>query len=170
MNLTLLGFSGTGKTSVSRLLAGKLEKKLVSTDEECEKKALMKVEKFVRKYGWIKFLELESEVIENISDFDDCVVDADSSIILRNENIINLKKNGLIILLTADQKTITSRIKKGLDGKDYTKANYIDKIRGAATEYEKKYRKAADYAIDTSNMSPGEVCDLIFHYMQMEMQ
>ena len=105
MNLTLLGFSGTGKTSVSRLLAGKLEKKLVSTEEECEKKARLKVEKFVRKYGWGKFLELESEVIENISDFDDCVVDAEE--LERIKSIVEPD-----ICISAENKINTEELKE----------------------------------------------------------
>ena len=67
MNIALIGFRGVGKTTVARLLAKKLDKKFISTDEEIVKKAEMTALKFVKKHGLEKFLELESEVIENVS-------------------------------------------------------------------------------------------------------
>ena len=170
MNISITGFSGTGKTTVSKLLARRLDKKLISTDEEIAKKTNMSPEKFVKKYGWDKLREVESDVIENLSDLDDFVLDAGSGVILRNENVINLKKNGLIVFLTADSKTIASRIRNHQEKNDFTKSNYIDKIKGVLDQCEDRYGKAADYAIDTSNLSPEEACDLIAHYVQMELQ
>lgn len=167
MNIALIGFSGTGKTTVARLLAIKLGKKFISTDEEIVKKAKISILKFMKKYGLEKFLELESEVIENASGLDECVFDTNRRTVIRNENIINLKKNGLIVLLTADIRIIMSRIKKG---KSSAKNNHIDEMKDALQELEFRYKNAADYAIDTSRLSPEEVCDLISYYIQMELR
>lgn len=172
MNIALIGFRGTGKTTACGLLARRLGKQLISTDEEIEKKTKLSIEKFVKKYSWDKFREVESEVIESICEFDECVFDTGGGIVMRNENIVNLKKNALIVLLTADIKTITNRLKssrrpaltKGAKG------NYLDEISDVIQEREIRYKKAADYAIDTSRMSPEEVCDLIAYYVQMEIE
>lgn len=169
MNISLMGFSGTGKTVISRLLARRLEKKLISTDEEIAKKTKLSVERFVKKYGWGKLLETESEVIEAVSDFDECIFDTGSGTVLRNENIINLKKNGIIIFLTANPRVIERRIRRGQEKSDFTKKNYIDKVKGVLDEWQEKYKRAADYTIDTTNLSTEEVCDIIAHYIQMEL-
>ena len=169
MNIALIGFRGAGKTTIAKLLARKLDKKLVSTDEEIEKKTKVGIEKFVKKYGWDKFRDIESEVVEYLSDLDECVFDTGGGIVMRNENIINLKKSSLLVLLTADIKTITERLMKS-KRPALTKKNYIDEIRDVLQEREHRYKNAADYAIDTSRLSPEEVCDLIMHYVQMEMQ
>ena len=170
MNISITGFSGTGKTTISRLLARKLDKKLISTDEEILKRTRLTPEKFVKKNGWDRLREIETDIIENISDLDEYVLDAGSGIILRNENIINLKKNGLVVFLTADPRTISSRMRGKEEKDDFTKSNYIDKIKGFLNQCADKYERAADYTIDTSNMSPEEACDLIMHYVQMEVQ
>ena len=167
MNIALIGFSGTGKTTVARLLAKKLGKKFISTDDEIEKKAKMSKSKFVKSYGLEKFFELESEVIENVSGLDECVFDTSGGIVIRNENIINLKKSALIVLLMADIRTMMSRSKKSNQS---AKKNRIDEIKNVLQERESKYKKAADYAIDTSRLSPEETCDLISHYIQMELR
>src|SRR3989338_1541186 len=109
MNIAIIGFRGTGKTIISQLLARSLDKKLVSVDEEISKKASMSVPKLIKKHGWDRFRQIESEVVEGISELDDCVFDTSSGIVMRNENIINLKKNALVILLTAGLKTIMQR-------------------------------------------------------------
>ena len=170
MNIALIGSRCSGKTTVAKLLAKKLDKKLVSTDEEIMKKTKTTIVKLVRKYGWEKFREIESDAIEYISDFDECVFDTGSGIVMRNENIINLKKTALIVLLTADIKTITSRMKNSKERASLTKSSFIDNIKSVLPELEERHKKAADYAIDTSNLLPEEICDLIIHYIQMEIK
>ena len=169
MNIALIGFRGTGKTAVSKLLSGKLGKKLISTDEEIEKKIKSSIEKFVEKSGWDRFREIESEVIEYVSNFDECIFDTGGGIVMRNENIINLKRSSLIILLTADIKTITARLKQN-KRPALTKKDYIEEIKDVLQEREQRYRNAADYHIDTSRLKPEEACDLIAHYIQTELQ
>ena len=169
MNITITGFSGTGKTTISKLVARKLDKRLVSTDEEITRKIRMSPEKIVKRHGWERLRESETSVVESISELDDYVMDAGCGIVLRNENIVNLKKNGIIIFLTADIKSIAARLRRREEKDDFTKSNYIDKVKGAMAEFEERCKKSADYIIDTSNMSPEEACDLIVHYIQMEL-
>ena len=170
MNIALIGFRGSGKTTIGKLLAKKLDKKIISVDDEIEKRTKLSIYKFVRKYGWDKFREVESDVIEYISDFDDCIFDTGGGIVMRNENIINLKKNSLIILLTSDIKIISQRLKNSKSRPPLTKKNYLDEIKDAMEEREHRYKKATDYTIDTSRLTPEEVCDLITHYVQMELE
>ena len=170
MNIALIGFRGTGKTTIARLLAARLDKKLVSTDEEIVKKTKMPIAKFVKNYGWGRFREVESDVIEYISDFDECIFDTGGGIVARNENIINLKKNALIVLLTADINTIKGRIKNSKRPPLTGKGNHIDEVKDVLQEREARYKKAADYVIDTSRLTAEEACGLIMHYIQMELQ
>ncbi len=163
MNIALTGFKGTEKSAICRLLAKKLDKKLISTYEEISKKTGIGIGKFVEKYGWNKFHDLASEVIETLSDLDDCVFYASCSDLIRNENVINIKKNSLIILLTAD-------IKKPARSGAKEKHDYAEEMKDFLPEHESRYKKSADYIIDTSSLSPEEVCDLIIHYVQTEVQ
>ena len=167
MNITLIGFRGTGKTTIASLLAQKLGKKLISTDEEIAKKTKMSPASFAKKHSLDKLRDIESDVIEYVSDFDDCVFDTGNSIVMRNENIINLKKNSLIVMLTADIITIKNRLKGKMPS---ISRNYFDKIKEAFYEHESRCKRVADYAIDTSRLNPEDACDLIAHYLLMEMQ
>ena len=165
MNIAIMGFRGTGKTTVCRILARKLNKQLILTEEEILKKA-GSIQKYVKKYGWEKLREIESEIMERLSDLDECIFDISGDIVMRNENVISLKKNSILILLTADLKTIEQRLKSKNQADSY---DYADEVKEFFQERETKYKKSADYTIDTSSLSPDEVCELVTHYMQLEL-
>jgi len=80
--------------------------------------------------------------------------------------MIGLKKNSVVILLTADLRTIENRLKNKNVTDSY---DYADEIKEFFQERETKYKKSADYTIDTSSLSPDEVCELVMHYMELEM-
>ena len=166
MNIAIMGFRGTGKTTVCRILARKLNKQLILTEEEILKKA-GSIQKYVKKYSWEKLREIESEIMERLSDLDECIFDISGDIVMRNENVISLKKNSILILLTADLKTIEQRLKSKNQADSY---DYADEVKEFFQERETKYKKSADYTIDTSSLSPDEVCELVTHYMQLELQ
>ncbi len=171
MNIALIGFRGAGKTTVGKLLARKLDKKFISLDEEIEKRTKTKIDKLIKNHGWDRFREIESQVTEDVCDFDDCIFDTGGGVVVRNENVVNLKKNSLVIFLTADLKTMSSRLKSDKKRPALTEnKSHIDEIREVMDEREPRYRKAADYTIDTSGLTPEEICDLITHYIEMEMQ
>ena len=128
---------------------------------------LASMQKYVKKYGWDKFREIESDIMEKLSNLDDCIFDISGDIVMRNENMISLKRDSIVILLTADLRTIENRLKS----KNLTDSyDYADEMRDFFQERETKYKKSADYTIDTSSLSPGEVCELVMHYMQLELQ
>lgn len=166
MNIAIMGFRGTGKTTVCKLLARKLDKKLILTEEEILKKT-GSIQKYVKKYGWDKLREIESDIMEKLSDFDDCIFDISGDIVMRNENMISLKRNSIAILLTADLRTIENRLKNKTMTDSY---DYTDEVKEFFKERETRYQKSADYTIDTSSLSPDEVCELVTHYMQLELQ
>ena len=170
MNIALIGYRGSGKTTICRLIAASMNKKLVSFDDEFQKRAKLSIDKFVAKYGWEKYREAEVNVIESMSDFDDCIFDTNSSILIRNENMINLKKTSLTVFLAADAKTILERIKSSKMLNSSQKENSVDEIKRFLEQYEEKCKKSADYIIDTSKMTPEQAHDLIVHYATAELK
>lgn len=167
MNIILIGYRGTGKTVVGEKLSKKLNKKLLGTDNLVIKKAKMPIPKIVKKYGWERFRKLESEVIVEISKMDNCVADTGGGAILRKKNVDNLKKNGTLILLTADVKTIVNRIKDDKQRPSLTgKKSFTEEVEEVLKDRKKKYKDASNYAIDTSNLTVDEVVNKIISYLK----
>jgi shikimate kinase len=168
MNIVIIGFRGTGKTSVSELLAKRLNRKLISTDKIIVEKAKMTIPKIVDKYGWEKFREIESKVIEEISSLNNCVIDAGGGIILNENNIKNLSKNGKFILLSADINTIKKRIEKSSERPSLTGKDFTEEVEDVLEQRKEKYKKAADIEIDTNNKEINEIAEEIIEKLTLK--
>jgi shikimate kinase len=75
MNIVLIGYRGTGKSTVARLLASRLERELVSTDAEIVKRAQRTIPEIVAQDGWEHFRDLESEICREIAGRDQLIID-----------------------------------------------------------------------------------------------
>ena len=96
MNIVLIGYRGTGKTSVGKLLAGRLGRQLVSTDAEVIRRAALSVPEIVKQFGWDRFRDLESEVCLELGGKDRLIIDTGGGVILRHQNVDRLKANGVL--------------------------------------------------------------------------
>ena len=167
MNLILIGYRGTGKSTVAKILSERFQARLISTDEFIITKAGMHIPEIVESKGWDYFREFESGVIKEISKEDDCIIDAGGGVVLREENIKNLKKNAKIVLLKADVKIIAERIKDDTKRPSLTgEKSFIDEINEVLNERKPLYEKAADFSVDTSNLTPEEVALKIIGYLR----
>ena len=67
MNIVLIGYRGTGKSTVSRILAFKLKRKLVRIDRLIAESAGVSIPDLVREQGWEAFRRIESAIVERVS-------------------------------------------------------------------------------------------------------
>ncbi len=165
MNITLVGFMGTGKTSVAKKLVQIMNMEYISTDELIEKKEGVSINDIFAEKGEFYFRDLEKGIIREISNLDGIVIDAGGGVIIDQENVNNLKSNGIIICLQADPDTILERMK---DKKDRPLLNVDDKMAKINELLEKRaaYYQKADYFIDTSNLSIDEVVKRIQGFLK----
>lgn len=162
MNIVLMGYRGTGKSTVGRLLATRLGRKLVSTDAEVARRAHRTIPEIVAQEGWEFFRDLESDICRELSNLDQLVVDTGGGAILRAQNVEALKKNGTVFWLTASVETIAKRIggddqRPSLTG---TKS-FVDEIQDVLRERTPKYQAAADHSIATDNRSVNQLVETI---------
>lgn len=158
MNIVLIGYRGTGKSAVASLLAEDLKMHGIEMDSEIVKKAGLTIPEIVETYGWEKFRDFESALALELSELDNVVIDTGGGIIERPENIDTLKKNGLIFWLKASVDVIVGRIESGTerpaltDGKSFTK-----EVAEVLAKRTSRYSSAADYEINTDDISPAQV-------------
>jgi shikimate kinase len=162
MNIVLMGYRGTGKSTVGRLLAARLGRELVSTDAEIIKGAQHSIPEIVAQKGWEYFRDLESDICREFAGRDQLVIDTGGGAILRAQNVEALKKNGTVFWLTASVETIVKRIggdnqRPSLTG---TKS-FVDEIQDVLRERTPKYQAAADHTIATDNRSVNHLVETI---------
>ena len=158
VNLVLIGYRGTGKSTVAELLTTRLGWKAVSTDAQIVEKAQMKIPDIVASHGWEHFRDLETEVCLALKDQDCLVIDTGGGIILRPDNMEALKPNGLVFWLTAEVSTMTRRISEDTQRPALTAGKtFLEEIQEVLTERTPKYQAAADHVITTDDLSPEEI-------------
>ena len=91
MNIVLIGYRGTGKSSVAGILADRLGWKHISTDAEIIVRAQQSIPDIVKAFGWDYFRNLESDVCRDVAGGDHLVIDTGGGAILRSHNVDALK-------------------------------------------------------------------------------
>ena len=166
-SVALIGFMGTGKTAVGRALAEKLGKKFVELDAFIERKAGKTIPEIFRQDGEIAFRELEIEATKEIAGKKNMVVACGGGIVLNKINIDRLKRECVIVYLTASPSVILKRVSKG--GSERPMLNADDrrlKIKELLAFRKPFYERAADITIDTSKLSVKAVADEIMRQMR----
>ncbi len=119
-NIVLTGMPGSGKTTIGKVLAKISGKKFVDTDELIVKKEGIEISEIFEKFGEDYFRNAESNVIAELSVQNNLIISTGGGAVLRNENITNLKHNGVIFFLdrelnellpTADRPLASSKEK-----------------------------------------------------------
>ncbi len=162
MNLVLIGYRGTGKSTVARLVAAQLGWRWLSTDARIVEQAGCAIPDIVARDGWDHFRDLESAVCETLTQQDRLVIDTGGGIILRPANIEALKRNSLVFWLTATVETITQRIAEDTQRPSLTAgATFVEEIQEVLTARTPQYRATADHSIATDHLSPESIASHI---------
>lgn len=159
-NVVLVGFMGTGKTEVGRLLARELGFEYVDTDDLIEARGGKSIPLMFKEDGEQHFRDLESAAIEGLHTFHDHVIATGGGAVIRDENIRNMKNAGPVICLNATPEVIFERTKDNDYRPLLQTPDPMKKIRDLLEKRASCYNKAG-YTIDTSSLSVEEVVDAI---------
>ena len=161
-NIFLIGFMGTGKTTIANALNRKYDMQIVDMDCEIEKNQQMAISDIFASKGEEYFRNLETQLIKDLQNSDNVVVSCGGGAVLREENVREMKKSGRIVLLNATPETILERVKYSnnrplLEGK-----KNVDDIRQMMSKREGCYNSAADVVVSVDNREVEEIADEIY--------
>jgi len=156
MNIILVGFMGTGKTAVAKRVASEADMEYISTDGLIEKEEGKAINDIFSQDGEAYFRKVEKGVIEELSARDNLVVDAGGGVVLNEDNMGNLRKNGVIICLNARSDVIYERVKRSSHRPLLNVADPKGRIE-ELLRYRAPYYARADFQIDTSDKAIKEV-------------
>lgn len=159
-NIVLTGFMGAGKTTVGKRLADALKIPLVDTDDLIEVKAGMKISEIFDRHGEEYFRDLEEKVVEEVSRLRSHVIVTGGGVVLREKNMRNLRRNGVIIYLHASPEVIYRRIKDQTHRPLLQVEDPEGKIR-QLMEFRAPYYANNDFTVDTSRLTVDEVVEAV---------
>ncbi len=168
-NIVLIGFMGTGKSTVSDCLHSMFGMKVVEMDQVIAEREQMSIPDIFAAYGEEYFRGLETRLLVEMQSQKNTVVSCGGGAALRERNVAEMKKNGKVVLLTASPETVYERVKDDggrplLEGrKDVKGISELMEQRSA------KYEAAADIVINTDNKTARQVCEeLVQRFMEMK--
>jgi shikimate kinase len=169
MNIILLGYRGTGKSVISKLLSKQLKRGLYSLDAIIEEAVGILIPEIVSMWGWARFREIEAKIVEQVADeAKDAIIDCGGGVVLNDRNIKKLKETGKAVLLTAEFETLLSRLSRDRNKRPPLREglSWEDEHRKVLAEREDKYNAAADLVCDTTGKRPDETVYEIIEYFK----
>jgi shikimate kinase len=165
MNIVLIGYRCSGKTSSGKTVAKKMKRDFKDIDVIVEERAGRRIEEMVAAKGWAYFRSLEKDVIREVSEEDNLVIATGGGVVTDGENVRNLKRNGFVIWLKADVDTLRERMKKehesGVVRPSLTGKDPVEEVKAVLELRNPLYEAAGDLVIETDDISAGEIAESI---------
>jgi shikimate kinase len=164
-NLALVGFMGTGKSSVGRSLADYLHFSFVDTDELIENRANKTIAEIFAQHGEPVFRDFEKKLVAELATQERLVISTGGGLAANADNLANLKTNALVVCLWASPETIWERVRTQSHRPLLQTPNPLEKIRELLAQREPFY-KQADVLVNTERRSVKEVVQHVLHQFQ----
>ena len=170
--LVLIGYRGTGKTSVGARLAEELHCPFVDLDQVLVREAGRSVADIVAQGGWGEFRRLEKELVARYRDAQGLVLATGGGVVLDPDNVAALRENGILIWLTADPAAIQARLSqdqpRDANRPSLTGGDTIREVVEVLEERAPLYQGAAQISIDTTHWSEAQVVKLVLAALKSE--
>ena len=167
MNIVLIGYRGAGKSVVGKILSIRLQMPCIAMDTEIVKSAGISIPEIVGKYGWPKFRDIESEKAKLLAGLDNVIIDTGGGIVERPENIDVLQTNSYVFWLKASVDVIVSRIQGDTERPALTAGKtFIEEVTEVLEQRLPKYKSAAQYEIETDELTPEQIADKVIEIRQ----
>lgn len=158
----LIGFMGSGKSSVSKILAVRLGKRLVDTDAEIEREQGMTISELFAQRGEQDFRKLEHELLLRLAEEKEpLVISTGGGLAAQPQNREALSALGTVIYLQVQAHTVLARLQGDETRPLLQGADKEAKVRALLAAREPLYRAAADICIAADTLTPGQIVEQI---------
>ena len=158
-NIILVGFMGTGKTTVGQLLAEQTGMPLVDMDAAIEQRAGKPITEIFAQDGEPHFRALERDIARELAVQEGQIVSTGGGIVLNLDNITDYEKNGLVVCLLASPETVLDRVKHDAT-RPLLAGDKQEKII-QLLEARKPLYEAITYKINTDDLEPEAIVSQI---------
>ncbi len=160
-NIILIGFMGSGKTSIGKRLSLKLKWEFIDTDDFIEKREGMTINEIFAQRGESYFRDLERELCSRYSEPKCKIIATGGGVIKNRDNVKDLKKGGIIFYLKSTPETIAHNLRNDDTRPLLRGGNKLERIRTLMEEREPMYRECADITINVADLNMEETLNLI---------
>lgn len=157
-NIVLIGFMGTGKSTISAYLSEQFGMEAIDMDQVISEREGMPISRIFEIHGEEYFRNAETNLLKELQTKKNVVISCGGGTPLREENVVEMKKNGKVVLLTARPETIFNRVKDNHDRPLIENNKSVEFIEELMLKRKDKYIAAADVIIETDNKEKQQIC------------
>ncbi len=158
-NIVLIGFMGAGKSTISDFLRTVFAMEIVEMDQIIAERQGMSISDIFENYGEEYFRDLETNLLIEMQSRTNVVISCGGGVPMRERNVVEMKKNGRVVLLTAKPETILERVKDNHDRPLLEGNKTVPYIAQLMEKRREKYEAAADIVIETDGKSELQICE-----------
>ena len=165
-NLALVGFMGSGKSTIGRLAAEQLRFDFIDTDHLIESRTGVSISDIFARHGEAVFRGFERDVVLELESARNLVISTGGGLVLNPDNVTSLKRHALVICLWAAPEDIFERVRGHSHRPLLQTPDPLGKIRDLLAVREPFY-KQADVLIHTGARSVTEVLQQVLHQFEV---
>lgn len=172
MNIVLIGYRCSGKTTVGKLLSASTGKVFLDTDALVEELAGSSIEALIASGGWEAFRGFEKQAVRVVSGRDNQIIATGGGVVLDEVNVNLLAPNALVVWLDGKAEVLRQRMEKeeqsGKHRPSLTGTDPLKEITEVLTVREPFYGQASALRVDTTGLSPEEVASAVIQAIDEE--
>ena len=161
MNIVLIGFMGSGKTTVGKALSEKCGREFLDTDALIEAEEGRKISEIFAKEGEGHFRTLENATLRRLLESEDKIISTGGGIVTSVDNRKLLKDAGRVVYLRVKPETVVKRLKGDESRPLLLGEDKLEKVERLLSARRMLYEEVADLIIDVDNLTAAEIADKI---------
>lgn len=162
-----MGLPGSGKTTVGRQLARRLGLRFVDSDHAVENRLGCTIREFFEREGEPRFRDIEAEVLDELTNTQDCVVSTGGGAVLRAANRENLHARGKVVYLKSTPEELYRRLRHDTNRPLLQVSDPMGRLRELFEQRDPLYREVAHFILETGRPSVATLVNMVV--MQLEL-
>ncbi len=159
-NLVFIGMMGSAKTSTGKRVAKLLNMPFFDGDEVYEKVYGETISDTFATLGEQEFRSRETKIYEYLGAMEGVVISCGGGVVLKEENMLALKRNGVVVQMTATPEVIYERVSAN-DKRPLLREGGIEKVKEIMTARAHLYNKYADFSVNSGFVSPVKCAKMV---------
>ena len=167
MIFSLVGLPGSGKTTVGRQLARRLQLPFVDSDHEIEVRIGCSIREFFEREGEARFRDIEQDVLDTLTLGPSKVLSTGGGAVLREANRQHLRERGRTVYLKSSPEELFRRLRHDSNRPLLQVADPLAKLKSLFAERDPLYKEVAHFVLETGRPSVATLVNMIV--MQLEL-
>ncbi len=165
--ISLIGLPGSGKSTVGRQLARRLQLPFFDSDHAIELQLGCSIREYFEREGEARFRDVEQAVIDELTQKPKCVLSTGGGVVLRPANRQHLHERSQVVYLNSSPEELYRRLRHDTSRPLLQVADPLDRLRELFTQRDPLYRETAHFIIETGRPSVPTLVNMIV--MQLEL-